>query len=158
MKGFHCFLLITAFIFCTPVFSLAAAHRIRAVTQCPHSVIDTTLNLIEEHRIELGLSALRKNARLERAARIHSLHMIKIHSMTHAGWFSEAIASGYKPVFIGQNIAAFFKDPYLLFSAWIASSGHRTNIENPKAADTGISCMRDLSGRYWWTQYFGAAR
>ncbi|WP_436794285.1 CAP domain-containing protein [Actinospongicola halichondriae] len=41
-----------------------------------------------------------------------------------------------------------------LFQAFMKSSGHRHNIQNPAFSHVTVGCVRDASGQYWVTQNF----
>lgn len=123
---------------------------------CPEEVVNQALELVNLHRVSLGLKSLSRNAALDHAAKKHSLSMLRSGQLTHDGWFDSAIDAGYSPGYLAQNIASIFTDPSALVAGWLSSGGHRHNIESQSAIETGISCVYGKDGTWWWAHYFGA--
>ena len=58
---------------------------------------------------------------------------------------------------LGENIAAGQASPADVMAAWIASSGHRANIENPAFQSIGVGVAQGAIGPYWVQDFAGAA-
>lgn len=60
-------------------------------------------------------------------------------------------------VFHGENIAWGYPTAAEVVVAWLASPGHRANIENPNFNSTGAGAAQRADGTWFWTQTFGNA-
>jgi uncharacterized protein YkwD len=54
-----------------------------------------------------------------------------------------------------ENIAAFQPSAEDVMRGWINSTGHRTNILNPRFRFAGFGMARDASGQPFWIAVFG---
>ena len=121
------------------------------------------LALVNDHRRSLGLGELRPSASLTRAAEWKSLHMGHYGYFDHddpgppaARTFAQRVRDcGADGDGFGENIAAGQPTPESVVSAWLASPGHRENIERPIFTASGIG-VANVGGRIFWTQDFGA--
>jgi uncharacterized protein YkwD len=62
---------------------------------------------------------------------------------------------GYEGSSWGENLALGYASPKAVVAGWLASAGHRANIENPGYTVTGVGVAASRSGRLYWTQSFG---
>jgi uncharacterized protein YkwD len=125
------------------------------------------LDLVNQHRVSLGLKALKVSAALTASAQWKSLHMAYYQYFSHydlnyptAGAFRDPFTRmadcGYSyNTFEGENIAYGYSTASAVVSAWLSDSGHRANIEGPSYVVTGIAAAADSSGAIFWTQDFG---
>jgi uncharacterized protein YkwD len=102
--------------------------------------------------------ALSLDARLTRAAQLHSQDMQHSATMSHTGSDGSTVgdratAQGYTWARIGEDIAWGFSTPGSVIQAWLASPGHCANIMDPKFRDLGTG----VAGTYW-TLDFGTPR
>jgi uncharacterized protein YkwD len=116
------------------------------------------MKLINTHRRGLGLSPLILSESLGQVVKEHSEDMAdKSVAFGHSGFssrcsLSRTLLGGGN--WCGENVAMGQKTPQSAFTSWINSSGHRANIESPRATHTGIGIARSLSGTTYWTQIF----
>lgn len=116
------------------------------------------MELVNNHRISLGLKSLILESGLSDVARAHSVNMAlgKI-SFGHTG-FSERCASARVIMGSGNlcgEIVANGQSTYqAAFNSWMNSSGHRSKIEEPRYTHTGFGYAKSNSGTYYWTQVF----
>ncbi len=121
--------------------------------------------LANDHRVAMGLGALQSHAVMENVARGHSVHMI-VHDpafFDHANpegdqpW-DRAVKAGLAFLLYGENIAAGYATPESVFTAWMASEGHKANLENPDWTHHGLGYAytpNDPSHYYdYWTHNF----
>ena len=112
-----------------------------------------TLCLLNGERADRGLTALKGDARLERAARVHGGDMVE------HGYFSHDGRNGSKPAEriraagylasggawrIGENLAwgtGELSTPKAIVAAWMESAGHRANILQPAYREIGLSVV-----------------
>jgi uncharacterized protein YkwD len=105
-------------------------------------------NLINNARVNAGLSPLIQDPNLTALAKEHTEDMIEENRLSHDGFEDRAARSGYSSV--GENVAMGFQTAQALVDAWLSSPGHRANILNPTYRYSGLSY---LDG--WATQMFG---
>ena len=128
------------------------------------SLAPTVLSLVNAHRASLGLSQLRTSGTLTNAALWKARHMAKYGYFSHddpappvaRSAFQRIAACGYPGYSAGENIAAGYRSPASVMQAWIASPGHRANIEAPSWTVIGIGVAQSASGALYWVQDFGA--
>lgn len=98
------------------------------------------------------------DARLTRAAQLHSRDMEATGNFSHTGSDGSTVgdratAQGYAWSRIGEDIAAGFGSSASVMDAWLNSPGHCANIMDPKFRDLGTG----VAGAYW-TLDFGTPR
>ena len=123
-----------------------------AVTQYEQEVI----RLVNEIRVQNGLSALTYNWELSRVARYKSQDMVDNRYFSHTsptyGTPFQMIRSfGLSYRSAGENIAYGQRTPQAVVNAWMNSSGHRANILSRAYTQIGVGYV--ANGHYW-TQIF----
>lgn len=124
-----------------------------------------------ELRIDAGLPKVAPDAALARAARSFADYMASTDHYGHAADGKQpaerAAARGYDYCLISENIAyQFSTEPYTTadlarryVEGWKDSPGHRRNMLEPGATDTGAAVARSArTGRYYAVQMFGRPR
>jgi uncharacterized protein YkwD len=115
------------------------------------------LSLINKEREKEGLQALTANAKLNRAARSHSLNMAKQKQMDHTldgkGPGDRLKDEGYSFRNFGENCAKGALSPVSAVQMWMNSSGHKTNILTGEFIETGIGIAGSQKQKYY-TQVF----
>jgi uncharacterized protein YkwD len=114
---------------------------------------------VNRHRREHGLDALAPDARVDREARAHSVAMAT-HAVPvgHAGFDDRvhALRRLTQSRRFAENVAVNrgYGDPASeAVRGWLASRGHRQNIEGPYQA-TGVGVASDAAGNVYFTQIF----
>jgi len=113
-------------------------------------------------RAQAGLSPVRANARLARAAAQQACDMAQRGLMTHAGSHSSGPAQrvkalGYAPRITAENIAAGPYDIHRVLQEWNGSGGHLANILIPQVRDFGIGHAIGPDGRtHFWSAVYAA--
>ncbi len=123
---------------------------------------DAALALVNQHRASVGAPALATSPTLTAAAAWKAQHMAKYGYMTHddpappvARTPADRLAAcGYVGGW-GENIAFGYTTAPAVVAAWLASPGHRANIEQPAFLATGIAAAVSPSGVVYWAQEFG---
>lgn len=128
----------------------------------------TMLKLINHARTTRGLHALRSQYALHRAARSHSVDMIRCDYFAHSSLSGAGVGtrdrqagysvSGWSQWTVGEVIAWGYGSrgsPRAVFKAWMHSSTHRRIILGRRWRDVGVGCARGtfkgLSGVRMWT-------
>lgn len=125
-----------------------------AVTQYEQEVI----RLVNEIRVQNGLSALTYNWELSRVARYKSQDMVDNRYFSHTsptyGTPFQMIRSfGLSYRSAGENIAYGQRTPQAVVNAWMNSSGHRANILNAAYTQIGVGYV--AAGHYWTQMFIG---
>jgi uncharacterized protein YkwD len=116
------------------------------------------MNLINDHRISIGLHPLIHMIALQDISEGHSKNMASgAVAFGHTG-FSDRCSLGRTVLGGGnlcaENVAMGQKTVEAAFSAWMNSSGHRANIEQERVTHTGFGFAKSASGTWYWTQLF----
>ena len=125
-----------------------------AVTQYEQEVI----RLVNEIRVQNGLSALTYNWELSRVARYKSQDMVDNRYFSHTsptyGTPFQMIRSfGLSYRSAGVNIAYGQRTPQAVVNAWMNSSGHRANILSSSYTQIGVGYV--ANGHYWTQMFIG---
>lgn len=116
------------------------------------------IRLVNEIRVQNGLSALKTNWELSRVARYKSQDMVDKHyfshtSPTYGSPFDMIKAFGLSYRAAGENIAYGQSTPQAVVTAWMNSSGHRANILNSAYTQIGVGYV--AAGHYWTQMFIG---
>lgn len=123
------------------------------------------ISLVNAHRAELGLGPLVTLGPLAAAAAWKARHMAMYTYMAHADpappvdrSVGERLAAcGYTGGAWGENIAYGYPSAGAVVAAWLASPGHRANIENPRYTAIGVGAAVSAGGAVYWAQEFGVS-
>ncbi len=140
---------------CTPGTSWAAGRS---------DLATAVIKLVNAHRASLGLRTLSVSPALTRSAVWKARHMATYRYMGHddpappvARTVAERIvACGYSGGW-GENIAEGYPTAASVVAAWLASPGHKANIENPSYVVTGSGAAVASGGITLWAQDFGSS-
>ena len=109
------------------------------------------VKLVNAERAKMGLSALRVDSELTRAACIRAQELVQLFSHTRpngANW------STVSPSAHGENIAMGYRNANTVMTAWMNSQGHRENILRSTFGSIGV-CAYAYNGTTYWVQLFG---
>ena len=122
------------------------------------------VKLVNRYRAELRLRPLNVSRTLTSAALWKARHMAKYNYFGH--WdpappvarspFERVQACGYPLSAAGENIAYGYRTPEMVMQGWIASPGHRANMQAPQWAAIGVGVAVNGAGIPFWVQVFGA--
>jgi uncharacterized protein YkwD len=113
------------------------------------------LELINEHRTSLGLNQLQTMSILKSVANRHTTDMVIQSELSHDGFDFRSNYITYKTnaVTVSENVAYGYSNVYTMVDAWLASTGHRRNIES-NSTHFDISIEADSIGRWYATNIF----
>ena len=95
-------------------------------------IIETQiLNLINHHRISIGLNELETLPIIKAVAYKHNIEMIEANKLSHNGFVERAEYLIYTTSSsnVAENLAYNYTTANSVFIAWMNSPGHRKNIE-----------------------------
>ena len=117
------------------------------------------LDLTNQSRANSGLSMLRMDPRLCRAARLHSANMARLNSMSHnlegKSHQHRTMEAGYPSGMVAENICYSQGNPQAAINTWLNSSGHRANMLSYQYSDLGVGIGYSNNGQPYYTQVFG---
>jgi uncharacterized protein YkwD len=112
------------------------------------------LDLTNQERAKQGLSALKCNATLVKAAQDWSLKQCQVGRISHDNFSARLKATGLRYYGAAENVAMGQSTPAAVVRAWMNSSGHRRNIMNGSLTHLGVGVSRCKGSRPYWTQIF----
>lgn len=121
----------------------------------PVAMEEALLDLINEHRLSIGLNALENSATSYKYAEEHNDYMISKNSLSHDNFDERAqkIASEMSAVSISENVARYYSSAEVTMEAWLESATHRTAMEGD-FTHTTLSVQLDKDGRPYYTEIF----
>ena len=127
---------------------------------------DGVVALVNGHRRAQGLGPLAVSPSLTAAAVWKARHMAEHGYMAHDDPAPPAsrstgdriAACGYRGGGWGENIAMGYATPAAVMQGWLASPGHRSNIERSGYVAIGVGAAVRRNGYVYWAQVFGTVR
>ena len=113
------------------------------------------LELINNHRLALGLSALDDMAVVKSVAYTHTDYMVDMNKVCHDNFFSRSsyLKQNAGAVKVSENVAYGYTSAQSVVNAWLKSEGHKANIEGD-FTNFDISAEENAEGRWYYTNIF----
>ncbi len=114
------------------------------------------MDIINAHRVSIGLPALVKANYISLKAEGHNNYMISTTILSHNDFTvrAEDIMKTLDAISVGENVAYNSSTAQAAFDAWMASPGHKANIEGAYTC-FGVSIRVDsATGRKYYTNIF----
>jgi len=153
-------MLLVAFICLTVV----ACEKEELISETPvndialsYEVIELeVMNLVNNHRKELGLPSLSLLNLVSKEAENHSIYMVEQGLLSHDNFDirTKNLIDKTAAINIAENVGFGYKTAEDLFKSWLNSTSHCKNIEAKRFTDIGISAKKNNSGLYYVTQIF----
>ena len=115
-----------------------------------------TMELINAHRVSLGLNRLEKINHMSYKSEEHDNYMIANNVVNHNDFIarSENIMNTLGAIAVSENIAYNYNTPQAVLNAWLASPSHKENIEG-NFTHFGIAIKENpVNGRKYYTNIF----
>lgn len=114
-----------------------------------------TLELINNHRSELGLAALLENKVITKEASDHNDYMIYRDEVSHDYFYEREshLKNTISAVEVAENVAYAYNSAEAVMNAWLKSEEHKGNIEG-SFSHFGISVKKNAEGRLFYTSIF----
>jgi len=125
------------------------------------------LSSINALRRDNGLGALQPNQLLDQAAQAYADDLAAMDadydtmkSLGHrdsrgTGPVDRAKAAGYPQHVIENALLAGSEDPQAAYEAWLGSPGHKANMLQPWAVESGLGVAHSISGRVYLVNVIG---
>ena len=115
-----------------------------------------TLTLINNYRVSIGLNALVKSDYISFKAEEHNNYMITNTIVNHNDFVarSEDIMKTLGAKYVTENVAYNYNTPQAVLDAWLASEGHKANLEG-NYTHFGLSVRENpTTGKKYFTNIF----
>lgn len=111
--------------------------------------------MVNTYRLSIGLNEMQFESTTFYYAGIHNDYMIEAGQISHQNFAdrAEKIAKRTGAVFVSENVARNYDTMEEAFEGWLASSGHRENIEG-NYDYSAISIRPNNNGDLYFTQIF----
>ncbi len=126
-------------------------------TNVTYSAMETEiLNLINEHRTNIGLNALKTLNIISGVADGHTNYMIEVNEVNHDNFSqrSQILINEANAKSVGENVAYGFTTAQGVVNGWLNSDAHKKIIENPEYTHFGISTNSNKENKNYFTQIF----
>ncbi|MEL6973840.1 MAG: CAP domain-containing protein [Bacteroidota bacterium] len=113
------------------------------------------LNLINEHRAQLGKSTLLSMPAVEKYAEDHNTYMISQNRLSHDNFNSRAVSISNETSAseVAENVARFYGTAEKALEGWLDSNDHKGTLEG-SYSHTALKINLDASGKPYFTQIF----
>ena len=113
------------------------------------------LELINDHRIALGLNSLESLKDIKTQAYGHTNYMVDVGEVSHNGFFQRKnyLVQNDGATKVGENVAYAYNSAESVVNAWINSDSHREVLEGDYT-DFDISAEKDENGYWYFTNIF----
>ncbi|MDH3323485.1 MAG: CAP domain-containing protein [Flavobacteriaceae bacterium] len=121
----------------------------------PKEIEIEILELLNEHRISVGLNPLNSLNIVKSVAFSHTDYMVEINSVNHDNFYQRKISleQNANAKKVGENVAYAYSSARSLVNAWINSDSHRQNIEGDYT-DFEVSAEQNKEGKWYYTNMF----
>jgi len=113
------------------------------------------LELINQHRISLGLNTLDNLNIIKGQAFSHTDYMVNINEVNHDNFYSRKnyLVNNANALKVSENVAYGFSSASSVENAWLNSDGHKRTIEGD-FTDFDISAELDENNKWYFTNIF----
>ncbi|AUC76243.1 CAP domain-containing protein [Olleya sp. Bg11-27] len=113
------------------------------------------LELINQHRISIGLNTLVNHELIKGQAFSHTAYMTDINEVNHDHFFTRKsyLVTNANAVKVSENVAYGYSSASAVVNAWLNSEGHRHNIEGDYT-DFEISAEQGEDNKWYFTNIF----
>lgn len=113
------------------------------------------LELINAHRINLGLNSLSNNGTVKAVAFTHTDYMVEVNNVSHDNFYvrKQSLQVNENAKVVSENVAYGYTSAHSVVNAWLNSPSHKSNIEGD-FTDFDISAEQNEDGKWYFTNIF----
>ncbi len=113
------------------------------------------LELINNHRIAMGLNPLNTLTIIKSVAFTHTDYMVEINQVNHDNFYQRknSLIQNAGAAKVSENVAYGYSSAQAVVNAWMDSESHRANLEGDYT-DFDISAEQNAEGRWYYTNIF----
>ena len=131
------------------------AIELSAVLPQTKTIETEILELINNHRLSLGLNPLQEMSIVKSVAFSHTDYMVDNDEISHANFFSRSnyLKSNAGAKKVSENVAFGYSSAESVVKAWIRSEAHKKNLEGDYT-NFDVSAEKNAEGRWYYTNIF----
>jgi uncharacterized protein YkwD len=113
------------------------------------------LELINNHRLSVGLNPLENMDLIKSQAYSHTEHMVIENEVSHDNFFerSDFLKANASAKVVSENVAYGYTKAASVVDAWLKSASHRENIEGD-FTNFDVSAEQNTEGNWFYTNIF----
>ncbi|MEN3322099.1 CAP domain-containing protein [Mariniflexile soesokkakense] len=113
------------------------------------------LELINNHRLSMGLTALSDMTVVKSVAFTHTDYMVDNNEVSHANFYkrSDYLKAKAGAIRVSENVAYGYSSAESVVRAWLKSDGHRANIEGDYT-NFDLAAEQNAEGKWYYTNIF----
>lgn len=113
------------------------------------------LELLNNHRLSLGLKALAGMPIVKSVAFSHTDYMVYNNEVSHANFYkrSDYLKANAGATRVSENVAYGYSSAQTVVSAWLKSDAHRANIEGD-FTNFDVAAEENADGKWYYTNIF----
>ncbi|PWH81916.1 CAP domain-containing protein [Algibacter marinivivus] len=133
----------------------AEAMELSLVTPQVKTIEVEILELINNHRLSLGLNPLAEMNIVKSVAYSHTDYMVDNDEVSHHNFYtrSEYLKSNADAKRVSENVAFGYSSAESVVRAWIKSEAHKQNLEGD-FTNFDVSAEKNAEGRWYYTNIF----
>lgn len=133
----------------------AESLQLKTTTLKTKTIEVEILELINNHRLSLGLNPLTDLALIKSVAFTHTDYMVDNDEVSHANFFerSNYLKQNAGAESVSENVAYGYSSAESVVRAWLKSDGHKANIEGDYT-NFDISAEVNAEGKWYYTNIF----
>lgn len=113
------------------------------------------LDLINKHRLEVGLNALSDMPLVKSVAFTHTDYMVDNNEVSHANFYkrSDYLKANAGATKVTENVAYGYSSAESVVKAWLKSEAHRANLEGD-FTNFDLAAEQNIEGKWYYTNIF----
>ncbi|MGJ8593632.1 MAG: CAP domain-containing protein [Aquaticitalea sp.] len=113
------------------------------------------MELINAHRIGMGLNPLQNLSIIKSVAFTHTDYMVVNNQVNHDNFYvrKNSLIQNAGAISVSENVAYGYNTAEGVVNAWLNSENHRSNIEGD-FTDFDLSAEQNAEGRWYYTNMF----
>jgi uncharacterized protein YkwD len=113
------------------------------------------MELINAHRINIGLNPLEDHNTVKAVAYTHTDYMIEVSNVSHDNFFQrkQSLQANADANIVSENVAYGFSSAESVVNAWLNSPSHKETIEGDYT-DFDVSAEQNDEGKWYFTNIF----
>ena len=114
------------------------------------------LDLVNDHRVSIGLNELEILNLISSVAEDHTKYMVENGQISHDNFSERAqlLMENANAKSVSENVAFGYTNASDVMHEWLNSDSHRAAIEKTSLTHFGISSESSTSGKYYFTNIF----
>ncbi|MGC1206063.1 MAG: CAP domain-containing protein [Flavobacteriaceae bacterium] len=132
-----------------------ATLELKSTNIKPKTIEVEILELLNNHRLSLGLDPLVDMTIIKSVANTHTDYMVDNDEVSHANFFerSNYLKQNAEAERVSENVAYGYSSADSVVRAWLKSDGHKANIEGDYT-NFDVSAELNDEGKWYYTNIF----